>query len=79
MRGKVTELAHDRSRGCIVGENGGVIYLDKKMLGARGMRTLSVGDYVEYNEWYPSECLQARNMRRIANPTSRSQVVLNKS
>jgi len=50
MRGSVTELMKKRGYGRILGEDGCLLYFDEKSLDGVGIRALSVGDWVEYQE-----------------------------
>jgi hypothetical protein len=63
MRGSVTELMKRRGYGRILGEDGCVLYFDENSLDGVGIRALSVGDWVEYQEQDWGERLRAIKVR----------------
>lgn len=65
MRGSVTLLMKNRGYGCIVGEDGCERYFDETSLDAVDLRTLSVGDCVEYQEEYWGVRVRAIKVRPI--------------
>jgi hypothetical protein len=68
MRGSVTQLMKNRGSGCILGEDNCVIYFDEKALDGSDFRTLSIGDWVEYEEQYGGERIRAVKVRPIPRP-----------
>jgi hypothetical protein len=50
MRGSVTDLVKDRDYGSILGEDGRIIYFDKKAFVDSGSSAVAIGDWVEYQE-----------------------------
>jgi cold shock CspA family protein len=68
MRGSVTTLVKNRGYGCILGEDGNVIYFDEKALISLNFRTLSIGAWVEYEGQYSGERISAVKVRSIPSP-----------
>lgn len=65
MRGSVTELMKNGGHGCILGEDGCVVYFDEKALDGSDFRALSIGGWVEYEEQYCGERIRAVKVRSI--------------
>jgi cold shock CspA family protein len=68
MRGSVTDLMKNRGYGCILGEDGCVVYFDEKALDGLDFRALSKGAWVEYEEQYWGERVRAVKVRPIPTP-----------
>jgi hypothetical protein len=65
MRGSVTELMKNRGYGCILGEDGCMVYFDEKALDGMDIRALSIGAWVEYEEQCWGERIRAVKVRPI--------------
>lgn len=72
MRGSVTELMNNRGYGRILGEDGCELYFDENSLDGVDIRTLSVGDWVEYQEEYWGTRVRAVKVRPIVGPRTRA-------
>jgi hypothetical protein len=68
MRGSVTELMKNRYDGCILKWDGCVIYFDENALDGLEFRTLSIGDWVEYEEQYRGGRIRVVKVRPITSP-----------
>jgi hypothetical protein len=66
----VTELVNNRGYGRILGEDGCEFYFDETSLEEVDIRTLSVGDWVEYQEQYWGARVRAVKIRSIVGPRS---------
>ncbi len=65
-RGSITQVS--AKQGCILSEDGYVVYFDDSSLEGLDPRRLSVGDWVEYEERYWGERRRAARIRPIPNP-----------
>jgi hypothetical protein len=72
MRGSVTELMSNRKYGRILGEDGCELNFDENSLDSVDIRTLSVGDWVEYQEQYWEARVRAVKVRPIVGPRIRA-------
>jgi cold shock CspA family protein len=68
MRGSVTELMKNSGYGCILGEDGCMVYFDEKALDSSDIRALSIGAWVEYEEQSWGERIRADKVRLIPRP-----------
>ena len=72
MRGSVTRLNEKLGCGFILGEDGLEAYFDLSSLEGIGIRGLSIGRAVEYQEHFGHERLRAGNVRVAPNPQGKS-------
>ncbi len=72
MRGSVTRLNEKLGCGFILGEDGLEAYFDLSSLEGIGIRGLSMGMAVEYQEHFRHERLRAGNVRVAPNPQGKS-------
>ncbi|MEK9139167.1 MAG: hypothetical protein AAB393_18760 [Bacteroidota bacterium] len=68
-RGSITQVSATQGHGCILNEDGCMVYFDESSLEGLDPRHLAVGDWVEYEERYRGEGMRAAKIRPIPNPT----------
>lgn len=67
-RGSITQLSAKHDYGCILGEDGCMVYFDESSLEGLDPRRLSVGNWVEYEERYWGDRLRAAKITPIPQP-----------
>lgn len=76
MRGSITRLSKNIGCGFILGEDGCEAYFDLSSLEGIGIRVLSIGKVVEYEEHFGHERVRATGIKVtrevIRNPSSES-------
>jgi hypothetical protein len=69
VKGSITQMSAKEGRGCILSEDGCIVYFDESSLEGLDPRRLSVGAWVEYEERYWGERMRAAKIRLIPGPT----------